>query len=178
MLLQWFWPIILFAPCFLNFLSWFISTHVNKTQAGSDATWIPTPDLYDNFLISLPSGWTSAAIPSPSCWQLASDGHSRPNSAGSIQNERHPFPKELGSIHLRRGILDRKLGMSKEGWPCQKGFKLISKPHPRHTKENSQICYKNNHRDFSTSCTCALGTQWIQTSHWALSSNLRQLEAH
>ena len=122
-----------------------------------------------------PPGWASTALTRSSCWQLASDGHSRPNSAGSSQNERHPFPKELGSIHVRRGILDRKLGMSKEGWPRQKGFKLISKPHPRHTKESSQICYKNNHRDFSTSCTCALGTQWIQINHWAFSSNLRQL---
>ena len=44
--------------------------------------------------------------------------------------------------HLER--LGRKLSMSKQqGCPSQKGCKLISKPHPRHGKENSQICYRN-----------------------------------
>ena len=42
------------------------------------------------------------------------------------------------------------------GWPSSKGCKVISKPHPRHTQESSQICHKNNHKDFSNSCTCIL----------------------
>ena len=53
-------------------------------------------------------------------------------------------------------MLGRKLGMSNKQWPSRKGCKLISKPHPKHTQESSQICYKNNHRDFINSCTCAL----------------------
>ena len=64
-------------------------------------------------------------------------------------------------------LLGRKLGMSNEGWLKGKGCKLISKPHLRHSQESSQICYKNSHRDFSNSCPCALGPQWIQTHHRA-----------
>ena len=59
-------------------------------------------------------------------------------------------------------LLSRKLGMSNQPWPGRKGCKLISKPHPRHTQKSSEIHYKNNHRDFSNSCRCTLGTQWIQ----------------
>ena len=36
------------------------------------------------------------------------------------------------------------------GWPSPKGCKVISKPHPRHTQESSQLCYKNKHGDFPT----------------------------
>lgn len=49
-------------------------------------------------------------------------------------------------------LLGRKVRMSHEGWPSQKGCKLISKAHSRHNQESSQ-------RDFSNSCTCTLGTQ-------------------
>ena len=48
-------------------------------------------------------------------------------------------------------LLSRKLGMSNQRWPGRKGCKLIPKLHPRHTQESSEICYKNNHRDFSNS---------------------------
>lgn len=56
-------------------------------------------------------------------------------------------------------LLRRKLGMSNERRPSQKGGKPICKPHPRHAQESSQICYKNNHKDFSNSGTCALDAQ-------------------
>ena len=47
-----------------------------------------------------------------------------------------------------------------QGWPSLANrMHAISKPHPRHTQESSQTCYKNNHRDFSNSCICTLGTQ-------------------
>ena len=52
-----------------------------------------------------------------------------------------------------------------QGWPRWKGCKLISKPHPRHAQESSQICCKNNHRDLSNSYICTLGTKWMQTNH-------------
>ena len=68
-------------------------------------------------------------------------------------------------------LLGRKLGMSNKGWPSWKGCKLISKTQPRHTQESSQICYKNNHREFSGFCICSLGTQWIQTKYGDLSSS-------
>ena len=67
-------------------------------------------------------------------------------------------------------ILGRKLCISNDGQLNGKGCKLISKPLPRHTQEKLQICYKSNHRDFSNSCTCTLGTQQIETSHWAFYS--------
>lgn len=47
-------------------------------------------------------------------------------------------------------LLGRKLGMSKEGWPSQKGCKLISKPHPRHPQESSQIPTKITAETFPT----------------------------
>ena len=73
-------------------------------------------------------------------------------------------------------LLCRKLGMS-ELWPSRKGCKLIVAciylisvwDNPvslsEILQENSQICYKNNNRDFYNSCTCSLSTQWIQTNH-------------
>ena len=59
-------------------------------------------------------------------------------------------------------MLSRELGISNKGWPSLKGCKLISKSHPRHAQEHSQICCKNNHRDFSNCCTSTLGTQWMK----------------
>ena len=49
-------------------------------------------------------------------------------------------------------LFGRKLGMSKEGWPSQKRFKLILNPrhalvHPRELTDMLQ----NNHRHFSNS---------------------------
>ena len=55
-------------------------------------------------------------------------------------------------------LLRMKLSMNNKGWPRGKGCKLISKPHPRHTQESSQIHYKNNCRDFSNSYAYVLGT--------------------
>ena len=69
-------------------------------------------------------------------------------------------------------VLVRKLGMSNNKWPNWKWFKLISKPHLRHTpvaQESSQICYK--YRNFSDSGVCALGTQWIETNHKGFSNS-------
>lgn len=64
-------------------------------------------------------------------------------------NDTH-FPNELGSIQLEGGLSGRKLNMSNlKGGLAEKGCKLISKLHPRHTQESSQIYYKIT-RDFST----------------------------
>jgi len=55
-------------------------------------------------------------------------------------------------------LLGRKLGMSNEEWPSQKGCKLISKPYPSAAGELIDML-QNNHRDFSNSYECTLGTQ-------------------
>ena len=71
-------------------------------------------------------------------------------------------------------MLGRKLGMKKQGQPSQKWCKLISKPHPRHTQERTDI-YKNNWRHFLhvhlrySGCKLTTGLS---------SSNLRQLGAY
>ena len=46
---------------------------------------------------------------------------------------------EYTHIQIRVCVLD----MSKEGWPSQKGCKLISKPHPRHTQELTHLLQNN-----------------------------------
>ena len=47
-----------------------------------------------------------------------------------------------GRLYKDIKVLGRKLGMSMKGWPSRKECKLISKPHPRHPQEGSQIQYK------------------------------------
>ena len=68
--------------------------------------------------------------------------------------------------------------MSNKGWPSLKGCKLMSKSHLRPAQESSQICYKNNHKDFSGSCTCPQAHTGYKLTTGASSSNLRQLGAY
>ena len=79
-------------------------------------------------------------------------------------NDTH-FPKELGSIPLEGGLSGRKLNMSNlKGGLAEKRCKLISKLHPRHTQESSQICYKITTETFQL-LHMALGTPRIQKDH-------------
>ena len=79
-------------------------------------------------------------------------------------------------VLLRNTLLGRKLGMSNEGWPSQKGCKLISKPHLDTPKRAHRYATKTT--TLSNTCTWALSIQWIQTNTWASPSNLRQPKAH
>ena len=57
-------------------------------------------------------------------------------------NDTH-FSNELGPIQLEEGLSGRKLNMSNlKGGLAEKRSKLISKLHPRHIQESSQIGYK------------------------------------
>ena len=69
-------------------------------------------------------------------------------------------------------LLDRKLGMSNEGWPIWKGCKLISKPHPRHTQEISQMGYKITAEAFSTPACGPYAHSGYRLTHGAFPSNL------
>ena len=75
----------------------------------------------------------------------------------SAQHNRMSNLKQGMQTHIV--LVGRKLGMSNEGWPSQKGCKLICKLHPRHAQESSQICYKNNRKDFCNSGTYPLDAQ-------------------
>ena len=68
--------------------------------------------------------------------------------------------------------------MSNKGWPSLKGCKLMSRSHLRPAQESSQICYKNNHKDFSGSCTCPQAHTGYKLTTGASSSKLRHLGAY
>lgn len=63
------------------------------------------------------------------------------------------FPNELGSTPLEGGLSGRKLNMSNlKGGLAEKGCKLISKLHPRHTRRAHRYPAEEPQRLFN-SCT-------------------------
>ena len=73
-------------------------------------------------------------------------------------------------------LLDRKLGMSNEGWPNWKGCKLTSKPHPRHTQEISQIGYKITTEAFPTPAHGLYAHSGYKLTYGTSSSNLQSVQ--
>lgn len=65
-------------------------------------------------------------------------------------------------------LLGGKSGMSKEGWPSWKRFKLMSKPHLRHAPVHHCGAFtdilQNNLRDFSSISVYILGAQLCQVT--------------
>ena len=79
-------------------------------------------------------------------------------------NDTH-FPNQLGAIPIEGGLSCRKLHVSNlKGVLAEKGCKLISKLHPRHTQESSQIYYKITTETFQL-LHMVLGTPRIQKDH-------------